>query len=95
MSNSNIKTFLLPWLVSLSFSVCAIGILALVFPMDKLWIPALPIFSGSFVSAVGYNVYELYQRFGINIKCFVVFAILLSVFVYLVVLLLKNNICLF
>lgn len=59
MSNSNIKTFLLPWLVSLVLSACTIGVLTMFFPMNKLWLPALPIFCGSCIAAGGYNVYEL------------------------------------
>ena len=59
MQKFKLKTFLLPWAVSLVLSACTIGVLAMLFPNDKLWLAALPIASGSFLAAVGYNIYEL------------------------------------
>ena len=59
MQKFKLKIFLLPWAVSLVLSACTIGVLTMFFPMDKLWLPALPVFCGSCIAAAGYNVYEL------------------------------------
>ena len=59
MTNNKVKIFLLPWLISLFQAVLTIGVLAMLFPNDKLWLAALPIASGSFLAAGGYNIYEL------------------------------------
>ena len=59
MTNNKVKIFLLPWLISLAQAFFTIGVLAMLFPNDKLWLATLPIASGSFLAAVGYNIYEL------------------------------------
>ena len=59
MTNRKVKTFLLPWVISLLLSACTIIILVMFFPVDKLWLATLPIVSGSVLSSIGYNIYEL------------------------------------
>jgi len=59
MTIYKVKIFILPWIISLSLSACTIAILTMFFPTEKLWLAAVPIVSGSFLAAVGYNIYEL------------------------------------
>lgn len=59
MTIYKVKIFILPWVISLSLSACTIVILTMFFPAEKLWLAALPIASGSFLAAVGYNIYEM------------------------------------
>lgn len=59
MTNNKAKTFLLPWIISLTLSACTIVILTMFFPAGKLGLAAVPIVCGSFLAAVGYNIYEL------------------------------------